>query len=408
MGSVIPAEGSDRGHAIALDAGDPLAEFRDRFEHRDPERIYLDGNSLGMPSHAVGEAIAAGVESWARDLVRGWDEWIELPRRVGDRLAAACLGARPGEVLIADSTTVNLYKLAHAALDVRDGALVTDVGNFPTDRYVLAGVAASRGRRYIEVDRATNAVNVADAGAICLMLVDYRSGALLDMPGLTSATDALVIWDLSHAVGAVEIDLSSADLAVGCTYKYLRAGPGAPAFLYVRQELVDGLRSPIQGWFGQRDQFVMGPAYDPAPGIDRFASGTPSIGGLMAVDAAIGIVEEAGIGAIAAKGRALTTYAVDLADAWLTPLGFSLASPRAAGRRGCHVALRHPDGWPVARALIERANVLVDFRRPDVVRLGFDPLTTRFVDVWDGLDRLRSLVSAGDHRATAPSARRVT
>jgi kynureninase len=402
---VTPAS---RDQARRLDEADPLGTFRERFELREPGRIYLDGNSLGMPSRAVRQAIADGVEAWARDLVRGWDEWIELPRRVGDRLAAACLGARAGEVLIADSVTVNLHKLAHAALDLRDGAVVTDAANFPTDRYVLAGVAAARGRRYIEVERAADAVTVPDAALISLALVDYRSGALLDMASLTSATGALVVWDLSHAVGAVEVDLSSVDLAVGCTYKYVRAGPGAPAFLYVRREVVDDLRSPIQGWFGQRDQFAMGPAYEPAPGIDRFAAGTPPIPGLLALDAAIGIIDEAGMPAIAAKGRALTSLAVELHDAWLAPHGFELATPRDATRRGCHLALRHPEAWPIARAMIERANVVPDFRQPDVVRLGFDPLTTRFVDAWDGLDRIRTLVAAGEHHAAAPEPRRVT
>ena len=399
---------TERSAAEALDAADPLARFRDRFEHRDPDRIYLDGNSLGMASADVRHAVTEGLEEWARDLVGGWESWIELPRRVGDRLARTCLGARPGEVLVSDSTTVNLFKLAHAALDVRDGAVVTDAANFPTDRYVLAGVAAARGRRCVEVDHASDAVGVSDTGLVCLALVDYRSGALLDMPGLTRATDALVLWDLSHAVGAVEIDLTVADLAVGCTYKYLRAGPGAPAFLYVRRELADGLRSPIQGWFGQRDQFAMGPAYDPAPGIDRFASGTPPIGGLHAIDAALGIIEEAGMAAIAAKGRALTSLAAELTAGWLAPLGFALASPDQAERRGCHVALRHDEAWPIARALIERANVIPDFRQPDVIRLGFDPLTTRFVDVWDGFDRMRSLVANAAHRAAVPPARRVT
>jgi kynureninase len=407
-GCADPVTTPSRTDAEAMDAADPLAAFHDRFEHRDPERIYLDGNSLGMPSAAVRAAVRDGLEAWASDLVGSWDEWIELPTRVGDHLAGSCLGARPGDVLVADSTTVNLYKLAHAALDLREGAVVTDAANFPTDRYVLAGVAAARGRRYVEVDDAADAFVVPDAALVSVALVDYRSGALLDLPALTRATDALVIWDLSHAAGAVEIDLSRADLAVGCTYKYLRAGPGAPAFLYVRRELVDSLRSPIQGWFGQRDQFAMGPAYDPASGIERFAAGTPSILGLLALDAALGIVDEASMAAIAARGRALTALAVDLVDAWLAPLGFDLASPRDAARRGCHLALRHAEAWPVVRALAERARVVADFRQPDVVRLGFDPLATRFVDAWDGIDRIRSLVAGGEHVHAPADQRRVT
>jgi kynureninase len=398
----------DRSHAEALDAADPLARFRDRFVLADPGRIYLDGNSLGRLSTDAREAIAAVVADWGDRVVEGWHDWIELPRRVGDRLASAALGARPGEVLIADSVTVNLYKLAHAAADHRSGPIVTDAANFPTDRYVLEGVARQLDRQYIEADSVEAAIDVARGGVLCLSHVDYRSAELRDMAAITGSTDALVIWDLSHSVGAVDIDLSVADLAVGCTYKYLNAGPGAPAFLYVRRELQSSIRSPIQGWFGRRDQFVMGPGYEAADGIERFAAGTPSIVGLAAIDAAVGLVEEAGMASIAEKGRSLTNLAIELADARLTSIGFSLGSPRDASRRGAHIALRHAAAWPIARALIERAGVVPDFRPPDVLRVGFAPLYTSHVDVWDALDRLRGLVERGDHRAVAAGARRVT
>lgn len=398
----------DRSHAEALDAADPLARFRDRFVIADPDRIYLDGNSLGRLSTDVRDAIAAVVADWGDRVVEGWHDWIELPRRVGDRLASAALGARPGEVLIADSVTVNLYKLAHAAADHRSGPIVTDAVNFPTDRYVLEGVARQLGRQYVEADSVEAAIDAAHSGVLCLSHVDYRSAELRDMAAITGSTDALVIWDLSHSVGAVEIDLSAVDLAVGCTYKYLNAGPGAPAFLYVRRELQSSMRSPIQGWFGQRDQFVMAPGYEAADGIERFAAGTPSVVGLAAIDAAIGLVEEAGIASSAEKGRSLTDLAIELADAWLTSIGFSLGSPRDASLRGAHIALRHADAWPIARGLIERAGVVPDFRPPDVLRLGFAPLYTRHVDVWDALDRLRGLVERGEHRTVVAGARRVT
>jgi kynureninase len=397
-----------REQALAFDREDPLTAFRDRFSHRDPDRIYLDGNSLGMPSEDVRTAVDAALDAWEERLVSGWEDWIDAPRRAGDLLAATCLGARPGEVLVADSTTVNLYKLASAALDLADGAVVTDAANFPTDRYVLAGIAEARGRRYVEVEAAVDAVGVPDAAVVCLSLVDYRSGELLDMGGLTRASQARLVWDLSHAAGAVEVDLSQAELAVGCTYKYLNAGPGAPAWLYVRRGLAEAMRSPIRGWFGQREQFAMGPAYEPADGIDRFAAGTPPILGIAAVEAAAGMLAEAGISRIADKGRRLTALAIELADAWLAPLGFEVATPRDATQRGAHVALRHPDAWRIDRALIERANVIPDFRHPDVVRLGFSPLTTRYVDVWDGLDRLRRLIEAGSHHDVAADAHRVT
>jgi kynureninase len=398
----------DRSHAEALDAADPLAGFRDRFVIPDPERIYLDGNSLGRLSLDVRGAIDSLIADWGSRAVEGWQDWIELPARVGDRLGVVALGARPGEVLIADSVTVNLYKLAHAAADHRPGPIVTDAANFPTDRYVLEGVARQLGRQYIEADSVHAALDAARDGILCLSHVDYRSAELRDIRAITGSTGALVIWDLSHSVGAVEVDVSSADLGVGCTYKYLNAGPGAPAFLYVRRELQSTMRSPIQGWFGRRDQFVMGPGFEAADGIERFAAGTPSVLGLAGIDASIGLIEEAGVARIAAKGRSLTTLALELADAWLAPLGFEIGSPRESSARGAHLALLHPDAWPIARALIERAGVVPDFRPPDIVRLGFAPLYTRHVDAWDALDRLRGIVERGEHTRVAPGARRVT
>ena len=400
---------TDRAHAEALDAADPLSRFRGEFVIDDEDRLYLDGNSLGRLPRRTAERLSAGVGTWGRRLVEGWDEWINLPVRVGDRLATACLGARPGEVLVCDSTTVNLFKLAHAALDLRrHGPVVTDARNCPTDRYILEGVARSRGRELVLARDAEEALAVRGAALICLSHVDYRSGRLLDLAGLTRSTNALLLWDLSHSVGAVPIDLSAADLAVGCTYKYLNAGPGAPAFLYVRRELQADLRSPIQGWFAQREQFAMGPAYDPVEGIERFHAGTPSVLGVMAVDAGVELIETAGIDRIAAKGAQLTQLITGLHDAWLADLGFELASPRASAERGAHVALRHPDAWQVTRALIERAGVIPDFRPPDLVRFGVPALYTRFVDAWDAMHRLHGLVASGEYRTVSAAPRRVT
>jgi len=373
-----------------------------------PGRIYLDGNSLGLVSADVRLGLDALVEDWGNRAVEAWDDWVELPTRIGDRLAATVVGARPGEVLVADSVTVNLYKLAHAAADHRSGPIVTDAGNFPTDRYVLEGVARQRGRAYVEAPSVEAAVEAASGGVLCLAHVDYRYGRLLDVPAISAATDALVIWDLSHSVGAVDVDLAPADLAVGCTYKYLNAGPGAPAFLYVRRELQAEMRSPIQGWFGRRDQFGMAPGYDPVDGIGRFAAGTPSIPGLAALGASLDVIESAGIQRVAARARALTDFGLKLADAWLAPLGFEVVSPRSAAERGAHLALRHEAAWPICRALLERSGVVTDFRQPDVIRAGLSPLTTRFVDAWDGLDRLRALVASGGHLAHEGAPRRVT
>lgn len=397
-----------RDDALARDAADSLAALRERFIVADPDRIYLDGNSLGRLSVDVRQAMAGLVDDWGKRVVEAWNDWVELPTRVGNRLAAAALGANPGEVLIADSVSVNIYKLAHAAADHRDGPIVTDAGNFPTDRYVLEGVARQRGRAYVEAASAADAIAAAAGGVLCLAHVDYRTGRRLDIREVARQTDALVIWDLSHAVGATEIDLSGADLAVGCTYKYLHAGPGAPAFLYVRTDLQSSMRSPIQGWFSRRDQFAMAPGYEPVDGIERFAAGTPSIPGVVAIDAALALVEDAGIPGIAAKARALTSFGVELADAWLTPLGFRIGSPLDPRARGAHVALHHSEAWPICRSLIDRAGVVADFRQPDILRLGFAPLTTSFSDVWDGLDRVRRLVAAREHLEVAAGERRVT
>jgi kynureninase len=341
---------------------------------------------------------------WGGGLVRSWRDWVDLPARAGDLLGGRLLGAAPGQVLVCDSTTVNLYKLARAALDARPGrrAVVTDDDNFPTDRYVLAGVAAERGAElrllHTDMDTGVSAESLAavlddDVALVSLSHVAYRSGALADMAGLTElmhGRGALVLWDLCHAAGAVpvELDASGADLAVGCTYKYLNAGPGAPAFLYVSAALQERLRQPVQGWFGQRDQFEMGPAYDPVPGIGRFAAGTPDIIGTAAVEEGARLLGEAGIGRLREKGIRLTGYLIGLADAWLVPLGFELASPRDPARRGSHVTLRHPEAWRICQALIQ-AGVIGDYRTPDRLRLGPVPVTTRYTDVWDAAAAIR-------------------
>jgi kynureninase len=407
----------ERADAEALDRADPLAAFRDRFVVAD-DPIYADGNSLGRLPRTAAERIDALVAEWGERLVGGWADWIELPVRVGDRLAEV-VGAQAGEVLACDSTTVNLYKLADAALDLRPGPIVADEHEFPTDRYVLEGIAARRGlelRRLVSDPVAgpqPDEVAAAAEGAalVVLSVVGYRSGALADVAAITDSVHgagALMLWDLSHAVGVVPLDLAGAELAVGCTYKYLNAGPGAPAFLYVRRELQDRLRSPIQGWFGQRDQFEMGPRYEPAAGIERFLAGTPPIVGLAAVEAAVEPVLEAGIEALREKSLALTDLTVALHEERLAPLGFRLATPRERERRGGHVGVAHDDGWQLCRALIEFAGVVPDFRAPDVIRLGFPPLYSRFVDVWDAVDRLAGLAESGRYRDVAAERLRVT
>jgi kynureninase len=413
-----------RAEAQALDAADPLARFRACFVFDDGDRIYVDGNSLGRLPRETIERLSARVGEWGSRLVTAWPDWIDLPRRVGDRLADV-VGARPGEVVLADSTTVNLYKLALAALDARPGrsAIVTDAANFPTDRYVFEGIAAARAAdlRLFESDTvegptATEAVEACAPGDVALLSlshVSYRSGALADMEAITRGAHeagALVLWDLSHSAGAVPIDLdgAGADLAVGCTYKYLNGGPGAPAFLYVRSGLEGELRSPIWGWFGQREQFAMGPEYDPAPDVTRFLAGTPPVLDLAAVEAGVDLVLEAGLEPLREKSVALTELVIDLYDEWLAPLGFGLGTPRNPARRGSHVSLLHDEGWRICRALIEHAAVVPDFRRPDSIRYGLPPLYTRYVDAWDAVDRLRRIVEQGDHLKVDPAPARVT
>jgi kynureninase len=402
------AEAPSRAHAEALDSADPLTGFRERFVIEDEERIYLDGNSLGRLPVAARERLGELTADWGRRLVSGWPEWIDAPVRTGDAIGEV-IGARPGEVIACDSVTVNLYKLAAAAH--AGGALVTEAGNFPTDRYVLEGLAEQRGAELRLFDGGEPPLD--GAGLVVLSHVDYRTGEIADLPGITArcrAAGVPLIWDLSHSAGAVPVELAAAgaELAVGCTYKYLNAGPGGPAFLYVAEHLQARLRSPIQGWFGQRDQFAMERPYDPDPSIRRFLAGTPPILGLAAAEEGARITLEAGVGAIREKSMAQTDLLIALADAWLSPLGFAVGSPREAARRGSHVSLRHPAAWPVTRALLERAGVVPDFRPPDVVRLGIAPLYTRYVDVWDALDRLRGLVERREHEAFDAAPGRVT
>ena len=398
--------------SAALDAADPLAPFRDRFVIPDQRLVYLDGNSLGRLPAATVERLARVVGGeWGGELIRGWDHWLDEPLRVGDRLAEAVLGARPGEVVLSDSTSVNFYKAALAALEARPGrrVVVTDRPNFPTDRYVLEGLARARDLEIAWLDpddvegpqpadvEAALADHRGDVALVTLSHVNYRSAAIADMGAITALAHeagALTIWDLSHSAGSIAVDLegSGADLAVGCTYKYLNGGPGAPAWLYVRRSLQGQLRNPIQGWFGQRDQFAMGQGYDPEPGIRSWLVGTPGIIGLAAADEGIKLIAEAGIDRIRAKGIALTEYAIALLDARLARLGFSLGSPRDPAHRGAHVAIRHPDARRLTAELIAR-DVIPDFREPDSIRFGLSPLTTRFSDVEAGVAELERLVS---------------
>ncbi|MEU3606829.1 kynureninase [Streptomyces sp. NPDC035033] len=424
--STPPASRFDgtREEAERYDRADPLAFLRERFVHAEPGLLYLDGNSLGRLPADTPEFVAGVIrDGWGRGLVRSWHDWIDWNRRIGDRLARHVLGARPGEVVLSDSTTVNLYKLASAALDHAPGrrALVVDASDFPTDRYVAQGLARRHGLElrvvHSDLDRGLDpedlrAVLDDQVALVVLSHVAYRSGALADMAAvnaLAREAGALVLWDLSHSAGAVPVRLAEdgADLAVGCTYKYLNGGPGSPAFLYVRRSLQERLRQPIQGWFGQRDQFAMGPDFDPVGTVDRFLTGTPPMLSTAALVPALALVEEAGIDRLRAKGRLLGELAAEFAARRLAPLGFRLASPADPDRRGSHLTLWHPDAWRICRALADEG-VVCDYREPDRLRIGPSPAYTRFTDVWDALERLRRLVESGRHTRLPHERARVT
>jgi kynureninase len=398
--------------AAALDSADPLAGYRGEFlPAADGELLsYLDGNSLGRPLAATAALLDDFVRRrWAGRLIRGWDEgWLEWPLTLGDRLGSVALGAAAGQVVIGDSTTVLLYKLVRAAVDARPGRnrIVVDTDNFPTDRYVVEGIAAERGVElvWITTDPATGieAAQVAEVvdertAVVLFSHVAYRSGWLADVAEITRIAHqagALAMWDLCHSVGSVPVELDrwGVDLAVGCTYKYLNGGPGAPAFAYVRQELLGELRQPIWGWMGHRAAFEMGPGFEPAQGVRALLSGTPPVLAMVPLHANLDMLAAAGIGAVRAKSALLTGYVLDLADEWLGPYGVAVASPRDPQRRGGHVTLRRP-GFDQLLAPLWDSGVIPDFRRPDGLRVGPAPLSTSFGEVCRGLSTLRDLLA---------------
>jgi kynureninase len=370
---------------------------------------YLDGNSLGRPLADVpGELAAFASRAWGGRLIRGWtDEWMDWPQRLGDALGAAALGAAPGQVVIGDSTTVLLYKLARAAVDARPGRgeLVLDTDNFPTDRYVLEGIAAERGLRlrWIEADPAGGVTpeQVAghlglDTALVVLSQVAYRSSFVAEAEAITRRAHdagALVLWDLCHSAGSVPVELDAwdVDLAVGCTYKYLNGGPGAPAFAYVRAGQQAAFGQPVWGWMGRKDPFEMAAGYEPADGVRRVLSGTPPILAMVPLWASVRMLAEAGIGAVRAKSLALTRFTIELVDAWLAGLGVSLASPRQDQRRGSHVTIRRADFRQVNDELWARG-VITDFRAPDGIRLGLAPLSTSFAEVYEAMRVMRQVM----------------
>ena len=394
-----------RDDCLALDRADPLADRRGLFDLPDG-LIYLDGNSLGALPHAVKAQVARTVEAeWGHDLIRSWNTagWIDLPKRVGAKIAPL-IGAAVDEVICADSTSTNIFKLAAGALALRPGrrVIVSEPGNFPTDLYVLQGLAKLLGDvelRVVEPAQIPGALGE-EVALLLLTQTHYKSGRLHDMAALTRAAHAagaLTLWDLSHSAGALEVDLNGADadLAVGCGYKYLNGGPGAPAFAYVARRHQGAFRSPLSGWMGHARPFDFVDDYRPGEGMARLLCGTPQVIGMAALEAALSAFDGVSLAALRAKSMRLGDLFIELVEQRLE--GFAIASPRDATQRGSQVSLRHADGYPIMQALIAR-QVVGDFRAPDILRFGFAPLYIRHVDVWDAVDRFAQVMASGEWR----------
>lgn len=396
--------------AVLLDRDDPLAGFVDRFEPARGVSAYLDGNSLGRPLRETAQRLRAFIEQdWGSRLIRSWDEqWMELPFALGDRIARAALGAAAGQTVVADSTTVLLYKLMSAGIAAQPGRdeIVIEAGNFPTDRFVAEGLAEAHGLRLTRLDvDPVEGVTAEDLAAavtertalVVLSHVDYRSGAIADMRAITEEAHrrgALVLWDLCHSVGAVpvELDACGADFAVGCTYKYLNGGPGSPAFAYVRTDLQARAPQPVQGWMGAADVFAMGDRYEPAAGMRRYLSGTPPVLGMLPMQGMLELIEEATIAGVREKSVSLTSLAVEAYDALLAPLGVRLLTARDPERRGGHVSFGHPS-FEAAVQRLWSDGVIPDFRHPDGIRVGLSPLSTTHLETVQGVLAIREAMS---------------
>jgi kynureninase len=421
---------TDREYALELDRNDSLAHFREKFVITDPDLSYLDGNSLGRLPHETVKAVNDFLSlEWGREVVTGWSHWVDEAQPVGDLLGRSALGAAPGQVLVCDTTSVNFYQLCLAAINARPGrkTIITDAANFPTDRYILAGIAKQLGLNLVIIDNESAGsaeyeritVDILkpymseDVALVTFEVIQYRSGARNNIKSITDfvrSFGAMVLWDASHAAGAIELDFDAngVDIAVGCTYKYGNSGPGAPAWLYVSKRVQAELQVPIQGWFGNEDQFGMGPEFVRASGIRGFQIASPSIIGIRSVRVAFEMIEDASIKAIAHKAATGTQMMIDLYDAWLADLGFTLLTSRDANERGGHISLGHPDAAQICIALRQLANVIPDYRTPNVIRLAIAPLPTSYVEVWDGFQRLRDLMVSKKYKEIKGSDSRVT
>ena len=421
---------TDREYALELDKNDPLAHFKSQFVISDPEMCYLDGNSLGrLPKATITAINDLMTKEWGPEVVTGWSHWVDEAQPTGDLLGAAALGAAPGQVLVCDTTSVNFYQLCLAAIHARPGrkTIITDAANFPTDRYILDGIAKQFGLKLVIIDnedpaiaqheRITTEVLAPylndDVALVTLEVIQYRSGARTDLKSITDqvrAIGALVVWDASHAVGAIELNLDTngVDLCVGCTYKYGNSGPGSPAWLYVSKRVQSELQVPIQGWFAQDAQFEMGPVFERSQTIRGFQIASPSLMGIRCVQTAFSMIKEAGIDAIAHKAAVGTQMMIELYDAWLAPLGIELNTSRDAKERGGHISLVHPDAAQICVAMRTISNVIPDYRTPNSIRLAISPLPTSYVEIWDGFERMRDLVASGRYKEAVEGGSRVT
>jgi kynureninase len=421
---------TDREYALELDKNDPLAHFKSQFVITDPEMCYLDGNSLGrLPKATITSINDFMNKEWGPEVVTGWSHWVDEAQPTGDLLGEAALGAAPGQVLVCDTTSVNFYQLCLAAIHARPGrkTIITDAANFPTDRYILDGIAKQFGLKLVIIDnedpaiaqheRVTTEVLAPylndDVALVTLEVIQYRSGARTDLKSITDqvrAIGGLVVWDASHAVGAIELNLDAngVDLCVGCTYKYGNSGPGSPAWLYVSKRIQKELQVPIQGWFAQDAQFEMGPVFERSQTIRGFQIASPSLMGIRCVQSAFSMIKEAGIDAIAHKAAVGTQMMIELYDEWLAPLGIELNTSRDPKERGGHISLVHPDAAQICVALRTISNVIPDYRTPNSIRLAISPLPTSYVEVWDGFARMRDLVASGRYKEVQEGGSRVT
>ena len=423
-------EVTNREYALALDAADPLAKYRELFVNNDPNQCYLDGNSLGrLPKATIQAVNDFMVNEWGDEVVAGWSHWVDEAQTVGDLVGRAALGAAAGQVLVCDTTSINFYQLALAAIQAKPNrkTIIIDAANFPTDRYILQGLARQFNLNLITIDNEPGEATheritpellskylTDDVALVTLEVIQYRSGArnpIKDITDLVRANGSYMLWDASHAVGAIEMnfDANGVDLAVGCTYKYGNSGPGSPAWMYVSKRVQKKLQVPIQGWFAQGDQFEMGPTFERDMETMRgYQIASPGLMAIRCVKTSFEMIEVASIKAINEKCAKGTEMMIALYDAWLAPLGFTLNTSRIASERGGHISLIHPDAKEIAAAMRTVINVIPDYRVPNSIRLAISPLPTSYTEVWDGFERLRDLVASNKYKGAGRGGSRVT